>query len=111
VAGDAAGVKAEAARLAYIVDDLMDLAKADEAAPPTTETDLDEVVMEEVAAISPSTTIAVSANKVSAAQPDRRPCGVGARGPQPRRQRNAPRASPRRGLVVDVRRHDHDDGR
>ncbi|HEY5423332.1 MAG TPA: HAMP domain-containing sensor histidine kinase, partial [Ilumatobacteraceae bacterium] len=64
----AAGVKAEAARLAYIVDDLMDLAKADEAAPPTTETDLDEVVMEEVAAISPSTTIAVSANKVSAAR-------------------------------------------
>ena len=64
----AAGVKAEAARLAYIVDDLMDLAKADEAAPPTTETDLDEVVMEEVSAISPSTTIAVSANKVSAAR-------------------------------------------
>ncbi|HEX3090686.1 MAG TPA: HAMP domain-containing sensor histidine kinase [Ilumatobacteraceae bacterium] len=65
---DADGVKAEAARLSHIVDDLMDLAKADEAAPPTTETDLDEVVVEEVSAISPTTDIAIDTTNVSAAR-------------------------------------------
>jgi signal transduction histidine kinase len=65
---DAAGVKAEAARLANIVDDLMDLAKADEAAPPTSDTDLDEVVLEEIAAISPTTEITIGTTHVGAAR-------------------------------------------
>jgi signal transduction histidine kinase len=65
---DADGVKAEAARLAHIVDDLMDLAKADEAAPPTSETDLDEVVLEEVAAIASTSEITIDATNVGAAR-------------------------------------------
>ena len=65
---DADGVKAEAARLAHIVDDLMDLAKADEAAPPSTETDLDEVVLEEVAAIAPTSSITIGTANVGAAR-------------------------------------------
>jgi signal transduction histidine kinase len=65
---DADGVKAEAARLSHIVDDLMDLAKADEAAPPTTETDLDEVVVEEVSAISPTSDITIDTTNVGAAR-------------------------------------------
>lgn len=65
---DADGVKAEAARLAHIVDDLMDLAKADEAAPPSTETDLDEVVLEEVAAIAPTSSITIGTANVAAAR-------------------------------------------
>jgi signal transduction histidine kinase len=65
---DADGVKAEAARLAHIVDDLMDLAKADEAAPPSTETDLDEVVLEEVAAIAPTSPITIGTANVGAAR-------------------------------------------
>jgi len=65
---NAAGVRAEAARLATIVDDLMDLAKADEAALPTVETDLDELVIEEVAAISSTSEVVVSAGNVSAAR-------------------------------------------
>ena len=65
---DADGVKAEAARLAHIVDDLMDLAKADEAAPPSTETDLDEVVLEEVAAIAPTSAITIGTANVGAAR-------------------------------------------
>jgi signal transduction histidine kinase len=62
------GVKAEAARLSHIVDDLMDLAKADEAPPPTSETDLDDVVLEEVSAISPTSTIAIDTSNVAAAR-------------------------------------------
>ena len=62
------GVKAEATRLAHIVDDLMDLAKADEAAPPTAETDLDEVVLEEVAAIAPTVTASIDTANVGAAR-------------------------------------------
>jgi signal transduction histidine kinase len=65
---DADGVKAEAARLAHIVDDLMDLAKADEAAPPTSETDLDEVVLEEVSAIISTSDITIDATNVGAAR-------------------------------------------
>jgi len=65
---DADGVRAEAARLSHIVDDLMDLAKADEAPPPTSETDLDEVVLEEVSAISPTTNIGISTTNVGAAR-------------------------------------------
>lgn len=62
------GVRAEAARLAHIVDDLMDLAKADEAPPATSETDLDEVVLEEVSAITPTSTITIDTANVSAAR-------------------------------------------
>jgi signal transduction histidine kinase len=65
---DAAGVKAEATRLAHIVDDLMDLAKADEAAPPRSDTDLDEVVLEEVSAITSTSDIAIDATNVGAAR-------------------------------------------
>lgn len=65
---DADGVRAEAARLSHIVDDLMDLAKADEAPPPTTETDLDEVVLEEVSAIAPTSNIEVGTTNVGAAR-------------------------------------------
>jgi signal transduction histidine kinase len=65
---DADGVKAEAERLAHIVDDLMDLAKADEAAPPTADTDLDEVVLEEVAAIAPTSSIVIDTATVGAAR-------------------------------------------
>jgi signal transduction histidine kinase len=65
---DADGVRAEAARLSHIVDDLMDLAKADEAPPPTSETDLDEVVVEEVSAISPTSNIEISTTNVGAAR-------------------------------------------
>jgi signal transduction histidine kinase len=65
---DADGVKAEAARLAHIVDDLMDLAKADEAAPPTAETDLDEIVLEEVAAIAPTSAMLIDTTTVGAAR-------------------------------------------
>ncbi len=65
---DADGVRAEATRLSHIVDDLMDLAKADEAPPPTSETDLDEVVIEEVSAISPTTNIAIGTAGVGAAR-------------------------------------------
>jgi signal transduction histidine kinase len=65
---DAHGVKAEAARLSHIVDDLMDLAKADEAAPPTSETDLDEVVLEEVSAIASTSEITIDAANVGAAR-------------------------------------------
>lgn len=64
----AAGVRAEADRLAHIVDDLVDLAKADEAAPPTAETDLDEVVMEEVAAILPTAAVPIRTVNVGAAR-------------------------------------------
>jgi signal transduction histidine kinase len=64
----AADVRAEANRLAHIVDDLVDLAKADEAAPPNTETDLDEVVLEEVAAIAPSVTVPIHTARVGAAR-------------------------------------------
>ena len=62
------GVKAEAARLTHIVDDLMDLAKADEAAPPSSDTDLDEVVLEEVAAIASTSTITIATMNVGAAR-------------------------------------------
>ena len=62
------GVKAEAARLAHIVDDLMDLAKADEAPPATAQTDLDEVVLEEVSAIVPTSTITIGTANVGAAR-------------------------------------------
>ncbi len=73
----ASGVRAEATRLAHIVDDLMDLAKADEAAPPSAETDLDEVVLEEVAAIA--STLADLDRHVERRRgaPDRRPAGTG----------------------------------
>jgi signal transduction histidine kinase len=64
----AIGVKAEANRLAHIVDDLVDLAKADEAAPPSAETDLDEVVLEEVSAIAPTLTVPIEASNVGAAR-------------------------------------------
>ncbi|HEX2784700.1 MAG TPA: HAMP domain-containing sensor histidine kinase, partial [Ilumatobacteraceae bacterium] len=64
----AAGVKAEANRLNSIVDDLVDLAKADEAAPPTAETDLDEVVLEEVGAIAPTLNVVVDTANVDAAR-------------------------------------------
>jgi signal transduction histidine kinase len=63
-----AGVKAEAARLAHIVDDLMDLAKADEAPPATSQTDLEEVVLEEISAISPTSAITIGTTNVSAAR-------------------------------------------
>src|SRR5258706_3179610 len=62
------GVKAEASRLAHIVDDLVDLAKADEAAPPTGETDLDEVVLEEAAAIAPTLPVPIHTSNVGAAR-------------------------------------------
>lgn len=62
------GVKAEATRLTHIVDDLMDLAKADEAAPPTAETDLDDVVLEEVAAIAPTVPATIDTTNVAAAR-------------------------------------------
>lgn len=65
---NADGVKAEAVRLTHLVDDLMDLAKADEIAVPTTETDLDEVVSEEVAAITPTLSVPVDTSKVGAAR-------------------------------------------
>ncbi len=65
---DVEGVKAEAARLAHIVDDLMDLAKADEAPPPTSQTDLDEVVLEEISAITTTSAITIGTTKVSAAR-------------------------------------------
>ena len=64
----AAGVKAEAKRLTNIVDDLVDLAKADEAAPPTSETDLDEVVLEEVGSIAPTSSVAIDTANVGAAR-------------------------------------------
>jgi signal transduction histidine kinase len=64
----ASDVRAEATRLAHIVDDLMDLAKADEAAPPSTETDLDEVVLEEVAAIAATLPISIDTSNVGAAR-------------------------------------------
>lgn len=66
--GHATGVKAEADRLAHIVDDLVDLAKADEAAPPTTETDLDDVVSEEVAAIASMVDAELRTTNVGAAR-------------------------------------------
>jgi signal transduction histidine kinase len=66
--GNADGVKAEATRLAHIVDDMMDLAKAEEAAPPSNETDLDEVVVEEVAAIAPNSEITIDTTGVNAAR-------------------------------------------
>jgi signal transduction histidine kinase len=62
------GVKAEANRLAHIVDDLVDLAKADEAAPPTGETDLDEVVLEETGAIGPTLAVPIHTSNVGAAR-------------------------------------------
>jgi signal transduction histidine kinase len=62
------GVKAEAARLGHIVDDLMDLAKAEEAALPSAETDLDEVVLEEVAAIGPGLGLTIDTTNVGAAR-------------------------------------------
>ena len=62
------GVRAEADRLAHIVDDLVDLAKADEAAPPTAETDLDEVVLEEVGAIAPTLAMPIDTASVGAAR-------------------------------------------
>jgi signal transduction histidine kinase len=62
------GVKAEATRLTHVVDDLMDLAKADEAAPPTSETDLDEVVLEEVSAIAPTMPVSIDTTNVGAAR-------------------------------------------
>ncbi len=65
---DADGVRAEAARLSHIVDDLMDLAKADEAPPPTSDTDLDEVVVEEVSALAPTTNVEISTTNVGAAR-------------------------------------------
>jgi signal transduction histidine kinase len=46
----------------------MDLAKADEAAPPSTETDLDEVVLEEVAAIAATLPISIDTSNVGAAR-------------------------------------------
>ena len=64
----AVGVKAEANRLAHVVDDLVDLAKADEAAPPSAETDLDEVVLEEVGAIAPTLAVPIEASNVGAAR-------------------------------------------
>jgi signal transduction histidine kinase len=64
----AADLRAEANRLAHIVDDLVDLAKADEAAPSTTETDLDEVVLEEVAAIAPSVAVPIHTGGVGGAR-------------------------------------------
>ena len=64
----ASDVRAEATRLAHIVDDLMDLAKADEAAPPSAETDLDEVVLEEVAAIAATLPISIDTSNVGAAR-------------------------------------------
>lgn len=64
----AEGVKAEANRLAHIVDDLVDLAKADESAPPSTETDLDEVVLEEVGAIAAITSVPIDTSNVGAAR-------------------------------------------
>jgi signal transduction histidine kinase len=63
-----AGVRAEAERLAHIVDDLVDLAKADEGAPPTGETDLDEVVLEEVAALAPRLSVPITTDRVGAAR-------------------------------------------
>jgi signal transduction histidine kinase len=66
--GSADGVKAEATRLSHIVDDMMDLAKAEEASPPSNETDLDEVVVEEVAAIAPNSQIAIDTTGVNAAR-------------------------------------------
>lgn len=65
---NAEGVRAEVTRLAHIVDDLMDLAKADEIAPPSTETDLDEVTLEEVAAIASTSTVAIDTSNVGAAR-------------------------------------------
>ena len=64
----AIGVKAEANRLAHIVDDLVDLAKADEAAPPSAKTDLDEVVLEEIGAIAPTLAVPIEASNVGAAR-------------------------------------------
>ena len=64
----AAGVRAEADRLAHIVDDLVDLAKADEAAPPSAETDLDEVVLEEIGSIAPTSAVPIEASNVGAAR-------------------------------------------
>ena len=46
----------------------MDLAKADEAAPPSTETDLDEVVLEEVAAVVATLPISIDTSGVGAAR-------------------------------------------
>jgi signal transduction histidine kinase len=64
----ASGVRAEAERLAHIVDDLVDLAKADEAAPRSTETDLDEVVLEEVAVVARRAAVPINTSGVSAAR-------------------------------------------
>jgi signal transduction histidine kinase len=64
----ATGVRAEADRLAHIVDDLVDLAKADESAPPTTETDLDEVVLEEAGAIATTAATEIRTADVGAAR-------------------------------------------
>ena len=64
----AEGVRTEAHRLTNIVDDLVDLAKADEAAPPNSETDLDEVVLEEVGSISQTSTVAIGTANVGAAR-------------------------------------------
>lgn len=64
----ATGVRAEADRLAHIVDDLVDLAKADEAPPPTAETDLDEVVLEEVGSIAATVPAEIRTANVGAAR-------------------------------------------
>ncbi len=60
------GVRADAARLSHLVDDLMDLAKAEEAPAPTEEVDLEEVIAEEVLSIGATTAIDIDASTVPA---------------------------------------------
>lgn len=60
------GVRADAARLSHLVDDLMDLAKAEEAPAPTEEVDLEEVIAEEVLSIGATTTVDIDASTLPA---------------------------------------------
>lgn len=66
---DRDALRAESARLAAIVDGLMDLAKADEGtAPALTEVDLDEVVLEEVGLVARTTRVSIDTCRVGAAR-------------------------------------------
>ncbi|MGD9792404.1 MAG: sensor histidine kinase [Acidimicrobiia bacterium] len=62
------GVRAEAVRLSHIVDDLMDLAKADEEAPTSTSSDLDDLVFEEAASLARTSQVRIDTTRVGAAR-------------------------------------------
>jgi len=62
------GVRAEARRLSHIVDDLMDLAKAEEVAAPTAEVDVEDVLREEVMAIRATASAEIDCPSLGAAR-------------------------------------------